>query len=62
MTMTSVLPGATHVGAITLLARDLPTLSAFYGQLLGLTPTQQHAHEVVLSAHGTPLLHVKASR
>lgn len=62
MTMTSVLPGATHVGAITLLARDLPKLSAFYGQLLGLTPTQQHAQEVVLSAHGTPLLHLKAAR
>ncbi|WP_295815225.1 VOC family protein [uncultured Deinococcus sp.] len=61
MTTPAALPATTHVGPVTLLARDLPRLSAFYTQLLGLTPTAASAQEVTLAAHGTPLLHVKAA-
>ncbi|WP_309572590.1 VOC family protein [Deinococcus sp.] len=61
MSTTPVLPATTHVGPVTLLARDLPGLSAFYTQLLGLTPTAQTAAGVTLTAQGTPLLHLVAA-
>jgi catechol 2,3-dioxygenase len=61
MTTTPVLPATTHVGPVTLLARDLAGLSAFYQRLLGLTPTAQTAGTVTLAAHGTPLLHLQAA-
>ncbi|MFC5847316.1 VOC family protein [Deinococcus petrolearius] len=52
---------ARRVGAVTLLARDLPRLGAFYTALLGLTPLRQTPAEVTLGAHGAPLLHLKAA-
>lgn len=61
MTTTPVLSTTTHVGPVTLLARDLPGLSTFYARLLGLTPTQTSPQTVTLSAHGTPLLHLHAT-
>lgn len=61
MTAASPVPVARRVGAVTLLARDLPTLSAFYMSLLGLTPVQAAPDEVTLEAHGTPLLRLKAA-
>lgn len=56
----AVLSPTSHVGAVTLLARDLPRLHDFYGTLLGLTPLAQSAEAVTLGAHGTPLLHLLA--
>ncbi|KQR27788.1 VOC family protein [Deinococcus sp. Leaf326] len=61
MTAASSLPAIRRVGAVTLLARDLLGLSAFYMNLLGLTRTQETSGEVVLEAHGTPLLRLKAA-
>ncbi|GHF62854.1 catechol 2,3-dioxygenase [Deinococcus metalli] len=61
MTTTPVLPATTHVGPVTLLARDLAGLSAFYQRLLGLKATAQTAAGVTLAAHGTPLLHLQAA-
>lgn len=61
MTSSPLLSPNTHVGTVTLLARDLPRLSAFYQQLLGLTPSDQTADTVTLSAQGTPLLHLRAA-
>lgn len=60
-TIPPVLPAATHVGRVTLLARDLPQLAQFYTTLLGLTTIQQNATEITLGAHGTPLLHLQAA-
>ncbi|EYB68037.1 glyoxalase/bleomycin resistance protein/dioxygenase [Deinococcus phoenicis] len=56
----AVLPPSTHVASVTLLARDLPRLAAFYATLLGLTPMTSSADAVTLGAHGTPLLHLLA--
>lgn len=56
-----LLPAATEVGTLTLLARDLPKLAQFYEALLGLTATQQTDQSVTLAAHGTPLLILKAA-
>ncbi|GBF05188.1 glyoxalase/bleomycin resistance [Deinococcus aerius] len=53
-----VLPASTHVGPVTLLARDLPRLSAFYAGVLGLAPLFEGEDRVTLGAHGTPLLHL----
>lgn len=59
------LPADTHVGVITLLARDLPKLQAFYTQLLGLQVVSQvisqSADQVVLGAAGTPILQLNAA-
>ncbi|GAA5533367.1 VOC family protein [Deinococcus aluminii] len=55
-----VLPASTHVGPVTLLARDLPRLADFYATLLGLTPLTQTADSVTLGAHGQPLLRLLA--
>lgn len=52
---------ARRLGAVTLLARDLPRLRAFYAALLGLTPLGNTPGEVVLGAHGTPLLRLRAA-
>ncbi|WP_043802174.1 VOC family protein [Deinococcus gobiensis] len=57
----SAVPVARRVGAVTLLARDLPRLSAFYVALLGLTPVQEDHGDTVLEAHGTPLLRLRAA-
>lgn len=57
----SPLSPETHVGAVTLLARDLPRLSAFYQTLLGLTPLNEAEGAVTLAAHGAPLLHLRAA-
>lgn len=54
----AALPDSTHVGSVTLLVRDLPRLSAFYTELLGLTPTAREGDGVSLGAHGIPLLHL----
>jgi catechol 2,3-dioxygenase len=61
MTAASSLPAIRRVGAVTLLARDLPGLSVFYMNLLGLTRMPETSGEVVLEAHGTPLLRLKAA-
>ncbi|WP_412026883.1 VOC family protein [Deinococcus yunweiensis] len=61
MSTSAVLPATTHVGPVTLLARDLSGLSAFYTRLLGLTPLNQTPQGVTLAAQGTPLLHLKAA-
>nr|WP_165953252.1 VOC family protein [Deinococcus sp. S9] len=58
--MPSVLPASTHVGPVTLLARELPRLTAFYADLLGLTPLAQTADSVMLGTHGKPLLRLLA--
>ncbi|WP_034385334.1 VOC family protein [Deinococcus sp. YIM 77859] len=55
-----VLSASTHVGPVTLLARDLPRLADFYTTLLGLGPLAQAADSVTLGAHGRPLLHLLA--
>ena len=56
-----VLPGSTHVGTVQLNARDLPGLTRFYADLLGLNVTWPNPTQGVLSAHGTPLLHLYAA-
>ncbi|WP_019588156.1 VOC family protein [Deinococcus apachensis] len=55
-----VLSASTHIGPVTLLARDLPRLSTFYARLLGLTLISEGEDRVTLGAHGTPLLHLVA--
>lgn len=62
MTTISLLPETTEVGAVTLLARDLPRLAQFYATLLGLQTTEQSSERVTLAAHGRPLLHLLAAR
>lgn len=61
--MTSApLPGApTHVGQVTLLARDLPALTQFYAELLGLSPLEQAASQVTLGTPEQPLLTLRAA-
>lgn len=49
-----------HLGSVTLLARDLSGLAAFYERLLGLSAAPV-AGGVTLSAHGTPLLEIRAA-
>lgn len=56
----AVLSPDTHVGSVTLLARDLPRLRDFYATMLGLTPLAESAKAATLGAHGTPLLHLLA--
>lgn len=51
----------THLGPMTLLARDLEGLTAFYARLLGLSTAPDGSGRVVLSAHGTPLLRLEAA-
>ncbi len=55
----TILPAQTRVGAITLLARDLPRLAAFYTELLGLQTLSQTAGEVLLGVQGQPLLRLQ---
>ncbi|GGR66063.1 glyoxalase [Deinococcus seoulensis] len=56
-----ILPASTHVGAVHLNARDLPGLTRFYTDLLGLHVLWPDPTQAVLSAHGTPLLHLHAA-
>ncbi|MBZ9752483.1 VOC family protein [Deinococcus sp. HMF7604] len=59
--MTSVLASSTHMGPVELAARDLQGLAAFYQRLLGLSVSWLGAQRAVLSAQGTPLLHIQAA-
>lgn len=56
-----VLPASTHVGAVHLNVRDLPGLTHFYADLLGLDVLWPDPTQAVLAAHGTPLLHLHAA-
>lgn len=60
-TFSTPLSPTTHVGTLTLSARDMQGLAAFYTRLLGLTALQQSEQSITLGTPGTPLLTLNAA-
>lgn len=59
--MTTLSPLLPAVESVSLRVRDLPRVSAFYSQVLGLTPLREGAGRVTLGAYGQPLLTLEAA-
>ncbi|SFC64382.1 catechol 2,3-dioxygenase [Bosea sp. CRIB-10] len=49
-----------HIGAVSLRVRDLPGLTAFYRDAIGLSVIEQDADHAVLGAGGEPLVKLEA--
>lgn len=49
-----------HIGAVSLRVRDLPALTAFYRDAIGLSVIAQDADHAVLGAGGEPLVKLEA--
>lgn len=49
-----------HIGAVSLRVRDLPGLTAFYRDAIGLSTISESAQESVLGAGGMPLVKLEA--
>lgn len=49
-----------HIGAVSLRVRDLPGLTAFYRDAIGLSTISESAQESVLGAGGVPLVRLEA--
>lgn len=60
-TLSPILPATTEVGTVTLLARNLPTLTHFYRSLLGLIVLQDNGTEITLGTTSRPLLTLQAA-